>query len=520
MTIEENAENAENDDGAVRGLLGTAFAEPEPPLRDLASGSIARGDAVRRRNRMVAAGGAALSAVAVIGTFAVVTGAAPAERTHQNPVNHVTSAASSSIAPSPKGYLGFGPELGSLDKTQDIRLRLPGLLAPLLPSGVTVAQQPSGNSMGFVNQANAILGSSTGTTAATMWVGMASGKETDVMIRQTACPQLPPGSKQGTCATRSVAGGTVYLDEYAATATDTVRAQSLPADVVRPGTGSTIVSKTVAMLFVPTDRSKYAFSFTQSTATALVLYVDHEPSDYMTGGVWPPPQAIPSTSAFDPSGPAMSGDDLVGMLAKPGLANLEYLLDPRTAVSQETQTRVADAKAQIATAAQAALPTEVKVSVDVSMVQPNMILTGPSGKNQLRWQIDDQTALFKQQTFGWCPPNVTCTKRAVPGATLEVWTQKPTDSKLTVLSNTPSVYNYWFVPDDTTEPALAMTLDTSAEQTGMPGRSVPDPGQTYSVNDGPYAPPQVSADQFLAAAQSSQLATAISKTTSLLATLR
>ncbi|MEY9857672.1 hypothetical protein ABH935_003280 [Catenulispora sp. GAS73] len=514
MTIEEN------DDSAVRGLLGTAFADPEPPLRDLASGSIARGDAVRRRNRMVAAGGAALSVVAVIGTFAVVTGAAPAGRAHQNPANQVTSAASSPTAPSPKGYLGFGPEIGSLDKTQDIRMRLPGLLAPLLPAGVTVAQQPSGNTVGFVNEANAILHAPTGTTAATMWVGMASGKETDTVIHEVACPQVPPGSKQGTCTTRSVDGGTVYLDEYAATATDTVRAQSLPADVVRPGTSNTIVSRTVSLMFVPTDRSKYAFSLTQSTATAKIQYVDHEPSDYMTGGVWPPPPAIDGTSAYDPSGPAMSADDLVGMLAKPGLANLEYLLDPRTAVSQDTQRRVADTKAQIVTAVQAALPTEVKVSVDVSLVQPEIMLTGPSGKNQLQWSVDKQTAQYKQQAFGGCPPNVTCTQREVPGGTLEVWMQKPTDSKLTVLSSSASVYNYWFVPDDMSKPVLAMTLETSADQTRLPSKSEPDPGQTYSVNDGPYAPPQVSADQFLAAAQSGQLATAISKTTPLLATLR
>ena len=49
----------EQEDGAVRGLLGTAFGVAEPPLRDFASGSIARGDAARSRNRrLLAAGGA------------------------------------------------------------------------------------------------------------------------------------------------------------------------------------------------------------------------------------------------------------------------------------------------------------------------------------------------------------------------------------------------------------------------------------------------------------------------------
>ncbi|MEZ0106264.1 hypothetical protein ABH920_000245 [Catenulispora sp. EB89] len=511
--------NEENEDSAVRGLLGTAFADPEPPLRDLASGSIARGDAVRRRNRMVAAGGATLSAVAVIGTFAMVTGAAPAGRTHQNPADQVTSAASSPTAVSPKGYLGFGPELGSLDKVQDVQQRLPGLLQPLLPAGVT-AGQPVGHIMGAARVPTAILIGPHGTTSATMWVGLAPAQDTDDVIRQTACPQAPKGSKQGTCTTTAVDGGTVYLFENATTATDAVRGQSLPTDVVKPGTGNTIVSKTLSMMFVPNNRTKYAFSFTESTATAKIQYADHEPSDYMTGGIWPPPPSIDGTSASDSSGPAISADGLMGMLAKPGLANLEYLLDPRTAVSQDTQTKVTDTEAQIVAAAAAALPSEVKVSVDVSTVQPQIMLTGPSGKNQLQWEADKQTAQYRQQTFGWCPPNVTCTKQVVPGGTLEVWTQKPTDSKLTVLSSTPSVYNYWFVPDDMSQPALAMTLDTSADQTGLPGKFEPDPGQTYSVDDGPYAPAQVSADQFLAAAQSGQLATAVNKTTSLLATLK
>jgi len=517
MTIEEN------EDSTVRGLLGTAFADPEPPLRDLASGSIARGDAVRRRNRMVAAGGATLSVVAVIGTFAMVIGAAPAGRAHQDPANQVTSAASSPTAASPKGYLGLGPELGSIEKVQDVQKRLPGLLQPLLPGGVTAAQQSLGHTMGIVNEATAVLVRPTGTTNATMWVGMASAEETDTMIREMACPQapqVPQGSKGGTCTTTMVNGGTVYLDEYTATATDTVRAESLPADVVKSGTGNTIVSRTLSMTFVPTDRSKYVFSFAESTAIAKIQYADHVPSDYMTGGIWPPPPSVDSTSTYDSSGLSMSADDLVGMLAKPGLENLEYLLDPRTAASQDTRTKVADTEAQIAAAAQAALPPEVKVSLDWSVVQPQIILTGPNGKNQLLWEADKQTAQYKQQKFGWCPPNAACTKQTVPGGTLEVWAQKPTDSKLTVLSNTPFVYNYWFVPDDVSKPALAMTLETSAGQTGLPGKSEPDPGQTYSVSDGPYAPAQVSADQFLAAAQSGQLATAISTTASLLATLK
>ena len=512
MSIEEN------DDSAVRGLLGTAFADPEPPLRDLASGSIARGDAARRRNRMVAAGGAALSVVAVVGTFAVVTGAAAAGRGHQGPAKQVASPASSTGSASAKGQLGFGPQIGNVAKTQDVQTRLAGLLQPLLPVGVTAGQPDPGNNSMF-DGATAILTRRTGTTVATMWVGIAPPKED--LIRQVACPQVAKGTdKGGTCTTRSVPGGTVYFDEYAATATDTVRGQPLPADVVKPGTGDTIVSRTLTMTFVPADRTKYAFSFTERTATGTVQYVDHEPSDYMTGGVWPPaPPSVTVVPASDPSGLALSADDLVAMLAKPGLDTLESVLDPRTAVSQDTQKRLAGAETQIVAAAQAALPSGVKLTVDTSMMEPRMILTGPTGKNALQWEVHAQTAQYKQQTLGWCPPNVSCTKRTVPGGTLEVSIQKPTDSKLTVLSDTPSLYDYWFFPDDVSKPALSMTLQTSAEETGEQVRTVTDPGHTYSVANGPYAPAQVSTDQFLASVANGQLATAITKTASLMATL-
>jgi len=503
MSIEENEHTV------VHGLLGTAFAAAEPPLRDLASGSIARGDAARRRNRVFAAGGAALSVVAVIGTFAVVTGATPAKPGHQNPVAPVTSAATPA---SPTGQLGFGPEPGGIDKSLDIKNRLAALVQPLLPAGITIGAMPPSP---YADEALAttLLTGSTGTNRATTWVGNAPAS--DDTVRQQVC------GRGGNCQARKVDGGTVYLDEHSVTATQFARGAGLPADVVRPGTGTTIVSRSLSMVFVPTDRTKYAFNFAESTQTAKVQYADHEPSDYMTGGEWPP--QIPSTIvASDPSGLLMSADDLTAMVSKPGLGELETLLDPRTEVSKDTKTQIAGVESQITAAAQAGLPAGVKVTVDGSLfMQPKMIVTGPTGKNALRWETDAQNPQFRQQTFNVCPPvNVICTKKTVPGGTLEVWTQKPTDSKMQILSDTPFVYNYWYVPDDTSKPAVAMTLETSAGQVGLPGKSEPDPGQTYSVSDGPYEPVQVSADQFLTMAENGGLPTAISTTNALLASLK
>jgi hypothetical protein len=501
MSIEEN------EDAAVRGLLGTAFAAAEPPLRDLASGSIARGDAVRRRNRLVAAGGATLSVVAVLGTFAVVTGSTPARRGIQNPAEKVTTAST----PTTSGRsLGFGPVSGGVAKNLDIAKRLPGLLQPLLPAGITVGQPASDASRTGAFLPTGYLTGPTGTNQATMWVGTAPAG--DDAVRQAVC------SHQGTCSSKPVEGGIAYLDEHSGTATDEVRGAGLPADVVKPGTGGTIVNRTLTMTFVPTDRSKYAFSITVETRTAKVQYADHEPSDYMTGGEWPP--GIFSTmTAYDPSGLLVSAEDLVAMLGKPGLSQVETLLDPRTAVSQDTQNQMRETEAQVAAAAQAALPSGTKASVEENLQQLRMIVTGPTGKNALRWRSSPQTAQFRNQTAGFSAPNLVTSKRTVPGGILVIWADKPMDSKGTILSDTPSGYSYYFFPDDIAKPALIMELSTDASQTGSPVKVITDPGQSYSVDDGPYAPVQVSADQFLAAAQSGRLATAISTTTSLLATI-
>jgi hypothetical protein len=500
MSIEEHEETT------VRGLLGTAFDAAEPPLRDLASGSIARGDATRHRNRLFTAGGAALSVVAVIGTFAAVTGATPVKPGHPAPAQQVTSAATSA---SPTGTLAFGPTLNNIDKQLDIRNRLAALVQPLLPAAITAGQVPV-DAMPQPDQSTVFLTGSTGTNQAAMWVGNAPAE--DSRVREAVC------SQGGNCYSKAVDGGTLHFEEHAYTSLDLVRGAGFPADVLKAGTSKTITGRALSMVFVPNDRSRYAISFTESTTTANPQYADHEPSDYATGGEWPP-QIVSSQHAFDSAGLLMSPDDLAALVAKPGLDKVENLLDPRTAVSPQTQAQIKDISSQILAAAQPAMPAGVTAGIDLSSPQAQLVVTGPTAKNVVTWQSGPQSAQQRQQAVGWCPPNVTCTKRTVPGGLLVVWNERPMDSKGTILEQTPSSYEYWFLPDDTSKPEVTMTLDLNATRTGAAPRSIPDPGHTYSVSDGPYVPVQVSADQFLAAAQSGQLTTAISKTTPLIATL-
>ena len=495
------------DDGTVRGLLGTAFADAEPPLRDLASGSIARGDGQRRRNRMFAVGGATLSAVAVMGTFALVSGATPGRHGNQGPVNQVTSAASSA---NPSGKLPFGPVGSSVQKLLDVKWQLPGLLQPLLPQGITAG--PPATDFGLDPRSPALLTGATGTNQVTMWVGTAPTSQADV-LKAIPCP-----SKMD-CQTKAVQGGTVYIHQGSTTAADVLRGggDHFPADTLKASAAKTIAAEDLSVTFVPGDRSKYAFNIEVSTTTAKFQYADHEPSDYPTGEAWPP-DLNGNDSSFDPAGLMVSADDVIAMLAKPGLNRLESLLDPNTAVSKGTQVKFTQTASQIAAAAAPALPAGVKAGIETSMMQVNLVVTGSTGKNVVTWETGSQSTY--RQNVNWCPPNVNCSNKAVPGGRLEVWAEKPMDSKGTISTDGFSSYEYWFFPDDTSKPGVTMTLETDASRTGVPVQVITPPGQTYSETDGPYALPQVSADQFAAAAQSGQLSAAIAQTTPLLATFR
>jgi hypothetical protein len=505
MSIEEN------EDITVRGFLGSAFIDAEPPLRDLASGSIARGDAARSRNRrLVAAGGAVLTVAAVIGTCAVVTGATHGGHGNPNPVQQVTS---EPPPVKPTGYLGFGPSRVGIDKLQDLQKRLPAALQPLLPAGVTVGQAQFRSDLITSDQVSGIMAGPTGTNEATMWVGLPPPDDRAGTVRQIACR---PG---GTCQTRTVAGGTVYLDEHINTAADqALTGSGFPHDALKPGTEKTIVSRSLSMTFVPNDLTAYAFNFKLTAAIAKVPYVDHEPADAEPGIPWPPTWNTPP--AFDASGLMMSADDLVAMLAKPGLAKVEYLLDARTPVSKDTAAEVAATEARVTAAAEAALPAGLKVTIDWSKLDPMWSVTGPTGDNQFYWMSTVLNPHDRQQEYGGCSAGDNCTSRPVPGGTLMVRAVYP-NSTSSAPSDYPSSDHYVFLPDDLSKPVLDMMISARpvVPQSGTPDPSSTDPTRLPVIH-GPFAPLQVTPDQFLDAVQSGRLETAIATTKSLVDALR
>lgn len=500
----------ENEGIAVRAFLGSVFIDAEPPLRDLASGSIARGDAARSRNRrLLAAGGAVLTVAAVIGTFAVVTGATSGRHGSPDPVQQVTS---ESPPVKPTGYLGFGPSRVGIDKIQDLRNRLPAVLQPLLPAGVTFGQVGLRSDLVTGNQVSGIMSGPAGTNVATMWVGLPPSDDRAGTVRQIACR---PG---GTCRTRAVDGGTVYFDEHVNTEADqTLTGSGFPPDVLKPGTEKNIVSRSLSMTFVPDDRTKYAFNIKLAAETAKVQYADHEPADAEPGILWPPTWNTPP--AYDPSGLMMSGDDLVAMLTKPGMDKLEYLLDSRTPVSKDSAAEVAAAEGRVTAAAEAALPAGLKVTIDWSKPEPVLSVTGPTGRNGFFWTATVLNTQYRKQEYGTCSGGDNCTQRTVPGGTLMVRAMYP-NSTSSGPSDYPSLDHYVFLPDDLSKPVLDMMLSAQplVSQSGTPDPSQTDP--TRPPIRGPFAPLQVTADQFLAAAQSGRIETAAATMKSLLDTLQ
>ncbi|MBW8803139.1 MAG: hypothetical protein JF587_04660 [Catenulisporales bacterium] len=466
----------DNEDTAVRGLLGTAFATAEPPLRDLASGSIARGDAARRRNRLLAGGGAALSVVAVIGVAAAVTG-----------VTSPTAKPGSGVAsPAATAGAGAGDAISEVARAQDLRMHLPALLQPLLPAGITVQALPA--DYGTNSRARFLLTGPSGTT--TLDPSISSVPINRSQDRTLGCLQ------QGGCEVKPVAGGTVYINAQTYTAAEMIG--SMSKSVLKPGTANTVVVKHAYLTFVPTDRSKPMFQIGEGTQVAPVPFVDKAPADYTAqGGAWPPNMNGGFKSASNASGILLSPDDFATMVASPGLDQVEHELAPDKPIAHDALAVIADLRSQVAAAGAEVLPAGLKLSL-LTDRDASLSLDGPTGSNELTWQLTKQTDLSRSQVLDFCPPNVKCDKKPVPGGLLVTWTEWPTDSNLVKIGDTPSAYHYTLLPADTSKPALEVTLGTRNHMTGK------------------QSTPQMTADQFLTLAAKPRVQDAIDKTAAVL----
>lgn len=131
---------SENSDLMVHAVIGRLFEEPEPTHRaNLAEGAIAQGMAADRR-RGFAVAGATLSVLAVVAGAATVAGGSGGGS---------WSLGTQSANVSPQAYEDDGPTYA--DRQREIVEQLPGVLAPLLPAGMTVRRDPRvGNTTSIV----------------------------------------------------------------------------------------------------------------------------------------------------------------------------------------------------------------------------------------------------------------------------------------------------------------------------------------------------------------------------------
>jgi hypothetical protein len=485
--------NTENEAGEIRDYLGLALDGAEPPLRDLASASIARGDAARRRARVYGAAGVALSAVAVLGVFAAVTGTTPPAK--QNPVTPSVTRGSSAA--------------GDGDKARDIDLRLPALLQPLLPAGLTV-RAPEATEGRTPDQLMVLTGPGGGNG-----LGLAvQPRPADVAASGTnACPASLPAATEhnGKCDVVKVSGGRLFSGRVDTTVRNSV-ADYIPADSLRPGTTDATFIEHAYFAFVPDDVHRGMITVILNAQTMDMPWAATAPADWPKAqGTFPPsmPRAVGAPNA--PNGPLMTGSQVAAMLAQPGWAAVEKLLDPATPVSQAALDERAKTDQLIAAKVGAMLPDGTKLVLSSGAAYLNSLdLVGPTGTNRFSWDTRQVTPDFRVRFTQavMCTKKVdSCSVEKVPGGRLSVVAMGQTslagDSGTTTKQPRASKstdFVYEFLPDDVNAPLVTLRLDVDTTKDPVPD-------------------PQVTPVQFLTLAKSAGFGAAMASVTAMVAGL-
>jgi hypothetical protein len=187
----------------IRGFLGEAMDGEEPPHRDLAQGSITRGDAARRRNRVLgSAGGVTLSVAALVGTMALAQsgggGVEPGSGPSGPPMKVVTN-------------------LNSGDREREQRSELPAAVNAILPQGVTLKYDAlSTTGTRWVGSGSLLLTGKDGTDGASFMTEDSSTSPT------MTCGVIPDSESLPVpkCEKKSVPGGEAVAWTLVGTASD------------------------------------------------------------------------------------------------------------------------------------------------------------------------------------------------------------------------------------------------------------------------------------------------------------
>jgi hypothetical protein len=453
----------DKDVAEIRGYLGVALDGPEPPQQDLASVSIARGDAARRRHRIYGGAGVALSAVAVLGTFLAVSGSTPPGKV--TPTRPTSS-------PSPSVTVIQDPP-GRGDKLRDIDMSLPGLLQSLVPPGITVEAAP-----GDAEQAPGSTVMLTGAPGANMLriqVQTADGHLAagDAQACSELLPQLAvPGRG---CTTAEVAGGRLFSGEVDGDVKDFLG--TFPDDAFKPGMANATYAKNYFYAFAP-DQQILTVNLVVQTMD--IPWAAKKPKDWPAGyAAFPPdfPRFVPVGN--DPDGTALlTSSQFAALLTEPGWNAVVRLLDPAVPAGQSALALRAQVDRQIAAKVGAMLPTGVRLVLSPDYSRPaSLALVGPTGTNTFFWSMQQATptlrTLFAQT--GMCNAGDSCSVKTVAGGKLAIVTGQLASGGVGTAAAKSTKVDYTFMPDDRNAPMATVEMDA-------------DPG----------VGPQLTPDQFMA----------------------
>lgn len=388
------------DDDDVRRMLGKAVMKEEKLERDIVGSAV--GIVLHRRRRARMYGATASGLAVAMGATALIwaTGSSvPAHR--EQPAASTTTAVSTSTEPA--------ADPSAWDKNHDIFYRLPGLLNPLLPEGMSLMK--SGTSL---PDTDFWLKGPTGTNNFNL---SAVTKSERNKAMEDGCVV------GGVCSHHDVPGGALYI------ATKNFTADYGGATGWAVGTAKQVLSFADEYEFVPSAADGMVVDVTLSGTVSFEHYAPHPPSDHYQGS-WPP--SPPPAGAFDASGDLLSADAFAALVAKPGFAAVAKLLDRSSPVDKATLARHKAADAAITAAVKPVLPPGLTLAIGDDQGLPGgstLVLTGPSGANEFSWTAEPQVNDWHHSQACQSHTAANCTTKEVPGGQIEVTHTSDTAAK-------------------------------------------------------------------------------------------
>ena len=393
------------DDDDVRRMLGKAVMKEEKLERDIVGSAV--GIVLHRRRRARLYGATASGLAVAMGATALVWATGSSVTAHrEQPAASGTTAVSTSVTAASTAAVA---DPSAWDKDHDIFYRLPGLLDPLLPKGMSLTKSGT-----VLPNTDFWLNGPTGTNDFNL---SAAAKSERNKAMEEGCVV------GGVCSHHDVPGGTLYI------ATKNFTADYGGATGWAVGTAKQVLSFGDEYEFVPSAADGMVVDVILSGTVSFEHYAPHPPSDDYQGS-WPP--SPPPAGAFDSSGDLLSADAFAALVAKPGFAAVTKLLDRSSPVDKTTLARHKAADAAIAAAVKPVLPPGLTLAIGEDQGLPGgseLSLTGPSGANEFSWTAEPQVKSWHHSQACQSHTEASCTTKDVPGGQIEVTHTSQTAAK-------------------------------------------------------------------------------------------